>query len=103
MIYVVTAYRWGCRDKHSYVVGASTNKARAIELAQAEPEYRGGKYGCQIIECSDGVKTDDSVERVAYFPSRYGESCPQSSMIREMQNKGGIVDAGNKACVIERD
>lgn len=48
IIYVVTAYRWGDREKHSYVVGAYDNLVDANTQARREEMYRGGKYECEI-------------------------------------------------------
>jgi hypothetical protein len=50
--YIVTMYRWGERDKHSYVLGVYNKKAKAQDEAQKEKEYRGGnKYYPEILEC----------------------------------------------------
>ena len=49
-IFVVTAYRWGDREAHSYVVGAYDNSDLAKEAADNECKYRGGKYECEVIE-----------------------------------------------------
>lgn len=51
-VYVVTAYRWGLRDCHAYVVGAKLTLVEATALADAHVEYRGGKYGCEVTECA---------------------------------------------------
>jgi len=48
IIYVVTAYRWGDHEKHSYVVGAYDNPKDANTQAKTEESYRGGKYICTI-------------------------------------------------------
>jgi hypothetical protein len=50
-MYVVTAYRWGLRDCHSYVVGAYADFDVAKSMAERHVEYRGGKYGCEVEEC----------------------------------------------------
>lgn len=49
-IYTVTAYRYGCRESHSYVVGVYNKKQKAINAAETEQDYRGGKYECEILE-----------------------------------------------------
>lgn len=49
-VYTVTAYRWGDRNTHSYVVGVYSKKHSALKAAQVEKEYRGGKYECEVIE-----------------------------------------------------
>lgn len=50
IIYVVTAYRWGDHEKHSYVVGAYDNYEGASDEARLEEMYRGGKYECEIVQ-----------------------------------------------------
>lgn len=47
-VYVVTAYRWGNRENHSYIVGAFTDLDKANEIADDEEDHRGGKYECEI-------------------------------------------------------
>ena len=50
-IYTVTAYRFGNRESHSYVVTATTDKEFAIKKAEEEEYRRGGnKYQCEVIE-----------------------------------------------------
>jgi len=53
-IYIVTAHRWGDNHNHSYTVGASTKKAKAIDIADEETNYRGGKYGCVVEQVYNG-------------------------------------------------
>jgi hypothetical protein len=57
-VYVVTAYRWGDREKHSYVVGVFDNEENAIKEAKLETEWRGGKYECEVrsMELNDSLK-----------------------------------------------
>ena len=49
-LYAVTAYRYGMRDDHSYVVGIYSTLDLAKSAADSEVEYRGGKYGCAVVE-----------------------------------------------------
>jgi hypothetical protein len=49
-IYIVTSYRWGNHQDHSYPIGAFTKKAQAIKAADSHAEYRGGKYECEVDE-----------------------------------------------------
>lgn len=50
-VYVVTMYRWGDRENHSYVHGVFSKKKKALDEAQAEKEYRGGnKYYPEVLE-----------------------------------------------------
>jgi len=48
LIYVVTAYRFGDRESHSYVVGAFDNEEESLKQAKLEREWRGGKYQCEV-------------------------------------------------------
>lgn len=50
-VYIITAYRWGEYNNHSYIVGVFTNKKKAINCACYEEQLRGGnKYGCEVTE-----------------------------------------------------
>lgn len=49
-IYTVTAYKYGKRDGHSYILGVYTNKSAALKDAYAEEDFRGGKYICEVIQ-----------------------------------------------------
>ncbi len=49
-VYTVHAYRWGDRELHSYSVGVYSKKHAALKAAQAEWDYRGGKYECEVLE-----------------------------------------------------
>lgn len=62
IIHIVQAYRWGDREKHSYVVGVYDTKKRAVIAADKEEEYRGMKYKCAIISTS--LNKSHSIESV---------------------------------------
>ena len=50
-IYVVTMYRWGSHEHHSYVVYAGLSKSGAMKAGEEERLYRGGnKYYPEILE-----------------------------------------------------
>lgn len=55
MIYIVTMYRFGHRQGHSYVLVVTQNKDTAIAHANSEEHDRGGKYAAEIV----GYKLDD--------------------------------------------
>lgn len=57
-IYIVTAYRFGDKSAHSYVVGAFDSESLAIDQAEHEKSWRGGKYDCEVIvmELNDALK-----------------------------------------------
>lgn len=68
--YVVTAYRWGQRNAHSYVVGAFPDIEQAKACAEAHVEYRGGKYACEVVEAgewSEGATEERNVARRVYY------------------------------------
>lgn len=46
--YLVTAFRWGRRENHSYTVGIYHKKHAAITNAEKEADLRGGKYSCLV-------------------------------------------------------
>jgi hypothetical protein len=71
--FVVTAYRWGLRDAHSYVVGAYTTWQMAMSAANDHLGYRGGKYGIEVTECSGppGAGGENTKGQVAYIESPY--------------------------------
>ena len=56
-IYSVTAYRWGNRENHSYIVGLYDNLSTATCVAKAEEYDRGGKYECEVL--AHKVNNDD--------------------------------------------
>lgn len=47
-VYVVSAWRWGDNENHSYVVGAYAGLETAVVGAEKECDERGGKYECVI-------------------------------------------------------
>ena len=49
-IYVVTMYRWGNRENHSYLLSVWSKKQKALDECKKEEDYRGGKYMGEIIE-----------------------------------------------------
>lgn len=75
-IFIVTAYRWGNKECHSYVLGAFDNKETAIEQAIKEKEWRGGKYDCEVIcmELNESLqyKNYEVVYKIPY-PEQYNE------------------------------
>lgn len=58
LVYVVTMYRYGDKEKHSYVYGAFSTEATAREWGEKEKEYRGGKYEPEIIRFYVDSPTD---------------------------------------------
>ena len=58
-VYTIHAYRWGGRDNHSYLVDVTFDKQEALETAEAEAYWRGGKYECEVREWQPGTKNPD--------------------------------------------
>lgn len=69
--YVITAYRWGQRNGHSYVVGATDDLETAKTLAENHVQYRGGKYGCEVCECKFPDIEEGNAKQIAYFETPY--------------------------------
>lgn len=57
-VYVVTMYRYGDKEKHSYVYGVFSTEATAREWGEKEKDYRGGKYEPEIIRFYVDSPTD---------------------------------------------
>jgi hypothetical protein len=49
MLYIVTMYRWGDRDNHSYVIGVFDDHHTAMGAGFLEERWRGGKYKAEIL------------------------------------------------------
>ena len=60
-IYVVTMYRGGDRMAYSYVTYASTGEEKALEAAETEKEFRGGKYEYEVVKCTSDHAIDPVV------------------------------------------
>lgn len=59
-VFNVHAYRFGDRERHSYLVGIYSTRTKARRAAKQEETLRGGnKYRCEIIE----IELDDSINR----------------------------------------
>ncbi len=70
--YVITAYLYGLRDAHSYVVGAFQSFGDALEVAEQHRDYRGGKYGVEVVRCYGGDEAAGNArEQIVYFESHY--------------------------------
>ena len=73
-VYIVTAYRWGDREEHSYVVGVFDNKENSIKEAKLETEWRGGKYTCEVrsMELNESLKYNNYDVVLALPKTRFG-------------------------------
>lgn len=84
LIYTVHAYRWGDRECHSYLVGVYTKKLKALEAAEAEEEYRGGKYECEVREWKVDNSFDDDGPGM---PSQVIKALPKADILTRLGNK----------------
>lgn len=58
-VYVVTMYRGGNTQSHSYVIGVFSNKEVAENCGDLEKAWRGEKYSPMVSEWSiDGMEFD---------------------------------------------
>lgn len=56
LMYLITMYRWGSWEDHSYVLGAYSTLELALAAAIEERLYRGGKYEYEILEMEIDTK-----------------------------------------------
>lgn len=61
VIFIVNAYRFGQREKHSYTVAAYDNLKKAIATADDHCIWRGQKYAC-VVEKIILNKFDENAE-----------------------------------------
>lgn len=47
-VYVVTMYRYGNHERHSYVLGVWSNEKDAVKAGFVEETWRAGKYKAEI-------------------------------------------------------
>ena len=59
-VYVVTMYRWGDRESHSYVLGVWSNKELAGLHGGLECNWRGGKYEPKVTEWTIDANEHDT-------------------------------------------
>lgn len=66
--YVVIAKRYGCEERHQYLVGVTQDRSVSLKMARTEEEYRGGKYLCAVYWCAFG--SQKPVETVSPEPTQ---------------------------------
>ena len=63
-VFVTTMYRYGNREKHSYVLGVWSSSEVAMQAGQTEALWRGGKYEPEVTEwVVDANEFDDIGEQ----------------------------------------
>lgn len=71
LVYVVTMYRWGERENHSYVLGVFTKKHKAIKAADEEELCRGTKYSAEILRTPlNDLKVKDLGYKIIKDPTK---------------------------------
>ena len=71
-VYVVSMYRFGADDTHSYVLCVATKKTKAEGEADAEEARRGNeKYSAEIIEFTPNEPDSKKVIRERKLASYY--------------------------------
>jgi hypothetical protein len=69
-IYVVTMYRWGDKENHSYVIGAYVDDMdKAVRAGEDEYEWRGHKYDPEVV-CFDHSTDPPTMTVVKSLESR---------------------------------
>ena len=58
-VYTAHAYRFGDREKHSYIVGVYSLPEKALKEAELEEFNREGKYTCEVIELEIDSRIDE--------------------------------------------
>ena len=65
-VWVVTAYRYGDKEKHSYVVGVFNTFEIAKYAGEIEECWRGGnKYECEVLRFTVTDKPDN--EKLKFY------------------------------------
>jgi hypothetical protein len=83
-IYTVHAYKWGDRENHSYSVGVYQKKHAALKTAEAEEEWRGGKYECEVLEWVPGSVNEDGSPGM---PHKTIKALPDESRLRRLNKE----------------
>lgn len=83
----VLAYRWGTTNDHSYPVGAYPDFESAKAAADAECEYRGGKYGVSVYRGGRAGDHEPATHELVYHaPSLAGEDKPETNPLRDIEH-----------------
>lgn len=67
-LYVVTMYRWGDANNHSYVLGVFSKKETAIKRGESESFFRGRKYMPECLEIGMNEISDNGLAFKAVVP-----------------------------------
>ena len=95
-VHLVVAYRYGLRDDHSYVVGAYTSHDLACRAAADHVEYRGGKYGCEVLACQIRLTTNETdalPPQTAFIESPYFGLLGRGSQCADQTDRQKRIDS----------
>lgn len=80
-VYVVTMYRYGNHEKHSYVLGVWSTKKEAQRMGNVEELWRGDKYTAEITEwivdanefdqLDDVISKEDTLKSEGYTDEQF--------------------------------
>ena len=65
-VYTVHAYRWGDRERHSYLVGVYSEELAALKCAGQEEDWMAGGYECEVIEWVPDTPNKDGFPGTEY-------------------------------------
>ena len=68
-IFVVTMYRWGSTENHSYLLGTFRSLDHAIDQANNEIESRGGKYEAVVYNTKLDETSEEPVNKIIEWTS----------------------------------
>jgi hypothetical protein len=95
-VYVVTMYRWGNRENHSYVATVSLDADKARQMAEQEEIDRGGKYQAEVIEVPvDDTDGEKFIDILALKPHPAFSKGADRGVLRELES----AEAREKAMV----
>jgi hypothetical protein len=95
-VYVVTMYRWGNRENHSYVAAVSLDADKARQMAEQEEIDRGGKYQAEVIEVPvDDTDGEKFIDILALKPHPAFSKGADRGVLRELES----AEAREKAMV----
>jgi len=88
-VYIVTAYRYGDRERHSYVVTCCSTLKEAEDFAKKEEELRAGKYSCEVIEVPMAGYQDTSSFKIVRRMKEFHSQLRPTKILVEVL--GGVV------------
>ena len=90
-VYIVTMYRNGDREKHSYVLGAFSTYENAKIMGETEEVYRGDKYKWMYELAEIDAEGDQIVDACNYWVSKLRDA---EDKLQDAQLKPKAVSAG---------